>query len=539
MVVCLNQSACFLEETINSIKYAEKAMRIRPPPAEAKVPLARDADEFQLRKRIMQLEGEVSLLRARDISTFASVNVPDQKLSHLQLGSQTKADEEKPTVTDCEAEDYGHLLANTPSFDDVMIDYTIEQVSFKPNDGWMRELLSTMLQKSFEFGRKSGRQETGLDYLDQVLATGEKAIAECQAQIEKEPDQDRILELYRSLKNVADKVEQDLNRRTEIVQEISQCKQSVRLLADEAVEKLCKSLSQDLQVTHNQSIATVQKLKQILSHREHQIIELSKAFKHMFARPGKNKLVSTDCQTSDQAVKAKPRSTGNDLEVSSRIKPDFGETTNAQQHRVSEVIRTLAQALRPVAQGSLGLGQHTTDPGLGLGSLGSHSDVCSHQSPASTPRSTHLEGEKLSPRRLDSTQRKNPPSTGSPRGTTDKKRQGILRQSKSSADLGENVFPKVPLNTFQFNNQLDKNMLNIQEYGTVAANLNKEFATKFVNPHLMPRPVAVPSLPSRHPSITSAGPTRRFSNNRNNMLDQSYTNPMSLVSGGGFTDRHS
>mgnify|MGYP000302412935 CR=1 FL=1 len=60
LVVCISQNGVFLEETLNSIKYAEKAMRIKPTPTRlSTLPIREDL----YLKKIAELEKEVKFLR--------------------------------------------------------------------------------------------------------------------------------------------------------------------------------------------------------------------------------------------------------------------------------------------------------------------------------------------------------------------------------------------------------------------------------------------------------------------------------------------
>lgn len=551
MVVCLNQSACFLEETINSIKYAEKAMKIRPPPTEARVSSAREPDEHTLKRRVWELEREVAVLKNREAAlllTASQNKIPTtavRKSEKAHNGTQhLNVSVEKVVIKETELKEpefvkmpapqnIDILLRATPSLDNLLQDVKFEEVQIKNQKEMAQKLLSDKLLSSFESGKKLGRLEAGLDYLDQVLATGEKAISQCQEQIDRETNQERVLDLYRSLKNVADKVEHDLNRRTQISDEISTIRAGFSRFTVDCEHELADYLEQEITTLTQQSWQGVESLKQALLEREHQVQELSKAFKHLVGQPKAANVASATCQTYVEPPKARITSASLDEDIGARIQPDFQEINPGP--RVSEVIKTLTQALRPHGEGSLGLGRRSINPDFGLGSIGSQSDVASHHSPTGTPRSTNLQDPRKSPRRLDTTQRKNPPSQGSLEGSTERKRQGLLRQSKSSAELGENPSPKALLHNFT-SSQHGGNF-RIEDVREPTKRIESNILSGFVLPKPEQTPAAAPTMISRYQSISS-GP-RRFSNNRNTALEQSSTNPMSLVSGGGFTDIHS
>lgn len=548
MVVCLNQSACFLEETVNSIKYAEKAMKIRPPPIEARISSAREVDEHTLKKRIMELEREVATLKNREASVLLAYSQSKnpaivQKGSKLDDSPQyVSIPAEDSTIKQAEAQEVEttrmppspqieSLLRATPSLDNLLQDLNFKEPQIRNQKEMAQRLIGEKLLTAFESGKKLGRLEAGLDYLDQVLATGEKAISQCQEQIDRESNQEKVLDLYRSLKNVADKVEHDLNRRTQICAEISVLRAGFSQLTTESEQMFSNYLEHELSALKTQSSQGIETLKKALLSREHQVQELSKAFKHLISQPKANQPLESD------KTHLKPSST--EEEIAARIQPDFQESIPGP--RVSEVIKTLTQALRPHGEGSLGLGRRSVNPDFGLGSIGSESDVVSRQSPVATPRSTNLEdprkSPRRSPRRLDSTQRKNPPSQGSPQGSTERKRQGLLRQSKSSAELFENPSPKSLLHNFGASQHEHTGKFKIEDLKEATKQMAGGKPIGFVFPKPEQTPAAAPTIISRYQSVSS-GP-RRFSNNRNNALEQSSTNPMSLVSGGGFTDIHS
>ena len=364
LIVCLSQNAVYLEETLNSISYAEKAKKIKP--VENRQPL-NSAPEEVLKKRVIELEKENSNLRKLLLTRATTEQSPQDKLAaqknHL---SQTL-----------------ERLSPRSNFDFSSLNYTTMDLA--------RDL-QTLITTAGELSDK--RHE--LEDLRSDISDNDTMIGDLQQVIGQETDEQATVSLYREMKAVADKLEDNMQcRERAMLEEDALCEHMEKVVRDVKagfemslmqvknsacyVERISefrvspnfkKAGKEILELDQDFDVKTeLLALKTELKRKEEQINELSKAMKHLARKPyqppsaGLSRVGLEYMLADISSIRYDPKLFT--FKSDYPLKEKKASITNHTETLMAQVISKLSNILDPTTKASEGDGlQHIISTGI-------------------------------------------------------------------------------------------------------------------------------------------------------------------------------
>lgn len=188
MIVCISPNSCYIEETLNSLKYAQKAKKIKEHKQTSMMNLPYSSDNYTNQKnRIELLEKEVRYLKglivARNHDSVPAQSPPvERQLSWIE-----------------EEEDEG----KEEEFDE-LLEALIENV----------EDLNVLRQNIAE--------------IDSLIVQNDAAILDIQQRITNSDDYQVTQKMYKDLKMIADKLEENLDLKENALAEVDKLNQTIK-----------------------------------------------------------------------------------------------------------------------------------------------------------------------------------------------------------------------------------------------------------------------------------------------------------------------
>jgi uncharacterized coiled-coil protein SlyX len=243
MVVCLSQNGIFLDETINSIKYAEKSKRIKP--MENRAPVFSGTQEEAYKRRIQELEREVGVLKLK-------------KEMPAALSDTWKFPTSPYPAEDLHQVESDHLAQ-------------IGQ-------------LATRLVKA---GEQMAQNRWRLKELDYKINTQDAKINELQTVISTETVEAKLISHYKKLRAVADELEQLIQEKSVHFASEKSSRQETERTAEElkslfkqgvaaALSKFKSSKQEFDEMSH-----IIERLRAEIKRKDDQIHEVTKAMKNL------------------------------------------------------------------------------------------------------------------------------------------------------------------------------------------------------------------------------------------------------------------
>lgn len=333
MVVCLAQNGVFLDETINSIKYAEKSKRIKP--VESKVPVFSGSQEDAYKRRVQELEREVAVLKLR-------------KEMPAALSEAQKSPTAAYPVDDLLLVDLNHLAEIGP-----------------------------LAAKLVKLGEQIAQNRWKLKELDYKINSHDAKINELQTVISSETVESKLMSHYKKLRAVADELEQLIQEKSVHFASEKSARQDTEKVAEElkslfkrgvaaALGKFKSSKQEFEEMNH-----IIERLRAEIKRKDDQIHEVTKAMKNLvktsnpsfvfgspFERSGKkqspneNRKLSFEFDYYQSALPADLRDIENILQgrfqidmsqLMSKLSNDFKPVLAERRENVSQS-RTLMQA---------------------------------------------------------------------------------------------------------------------------------------------------------------------------------------------------
>jgi uncharacterized coiled-coil protein SlyX len=313
MVVCLSQNGVFLDETINSIKYAEKSKRIKP--VEIKAPVFSGTQEEAYKRRIQELEREVAVLKLKNQMPVA---LSEAQKSHV-------------STEDLSQMERNHLAEIGP--------------------------LSTKLVR---LGEQLAQSRRKLKELDFRINSQDAKINELQTVIGSETVESKLIAHYKKLRAVADELEK-------LIQD-----KSAHFASEKAARQETERVVEELKTVFKRGVAAalvrvksskqefdemnhiIERLRAEIKRKDEQINEVTKAMKNLVKSSNPSFVFGSPYERS--AKKQAPTENRNlSLEFDfyqSALPADLRDVENILQGRLnidmSQLMRKLSNDFKPV-----------------------------------------------------------------------------------------------------------------------------------------------------------------------------------------------
>jgi len=227
MIVCISPNFCYLEETMNSLKYAQKAKKIkehsRHNDANGGYIFGTPSHNRFQQSKIEQLEKELKHLQsALQLAEAENEAIKSKQVTNQNSGIISTTSTTKPAIFD-----FTKKNSSTAAIAKNMSEDKDEETTPRHTDPRVDEfdeLMEALVENIDDMNALRGN----LIEIDAMIVQNDSSIVQLQSELNTCKDYQQTQKLYKELKIVADKLEENLDIKENSLQEIDKLKQTIK-----------------------------------------------------------------------------------------------------------------------------------------------------------------------------------------------------------------------------------------------------------------------------------------------------------------------